>query len=277
MQFSRPVTELIPARSSIRSYASRPLPEAARARLESACLSLTQGPLGTTLRLRLLDNPWTLWGATSFLAGAARQGEHALEDYGWALEQLVLLATDLGLGTCWIGLGFPAGAFSSALGRTSSEILPAVVPVGVPLKSRTVYDRLAKLVTGAAHREAWEELFFEGSFGQPLPEGSLGLPERTALQMVRLAPSAQNRQPWRVVRTGAGPASSFHFYRQRPGGLLGSRPDWLRLDIGIAMAHFELAAAQGGLRGRWALAEPVVDSLPPRTDYVASWLPDPAP
>jgi nitroreductase len=306
MAAARSLVQVIRNRRSVRAYAGEAIPAAAYAELVAACGSLTRGPLGTECRIRLVEDVWSVWGTRLFLAGAARRGPHALEDLGRLLEELVLRATGLILGTCWIGLGFPQRSFAEALALSSEEILPAVVAVGVPSGRQTAYGLAARLATGAARRKPWGELFFDGDYRTPLPEltggggaaggagattgaGAAG-PYALALEMVRLAPSAQNRQPWRVVRTGpavqpargAQPTASdrprFHFYRQKPAGLLSFRPDWLRLDIGIAMAHFELTLAEAGARGRWSAADPAPDiRLPRRTDYVASWLPEELP
>ena len=302
MAAARSLVQLIRARRSVRAYADEAIPAAAYAELVAACGSLTSGPLGTQCRIRLVEDVWSVWGTRLFLAGAARRGPHALEDLGRLLEELVLRATGLALGTCWIVLGFPQRAFAEALALTPEEILPAVIAVGLPSGRQTAYGLAAKLATGAARRRPWGELFFDGDFRTPLSEagggasGSAGAttgagvagPYALALEMVRLAPSAQNRQPWRVVRTGpaaqpargAKPADRprFHFCRQKPAGLLSSRPDWLRLDIGIAMAHFELTLAETGVRGRWQAADPAPHlRLPRRTKYVASWLPEELP
>jgi hypothetical protein len=304
---SRPLVQLIRERGSVRSYTGEALPAAAFTELVAACGSLTCGPLGTPCRLRLVEDVWSVWGARHFLAGAALKGPHALADLGRLLEELVLRACGLSLGTCWIGLGFPRRAFAEAMRLTPEEVLPAVVAVGLPSGRQSAYGLAARLATGASRRKPRSELFFDGDFGTPLPEpapagpgagGSPAAGARTepgdpyalALEMVRQAPSAQNRQPWRVVREapprerarGATPAGGgqprFHFYRQRPAGLPLSRPDWLRLDIGIAMAHFELTLAEAGVRGRWSAAGPdPAIRLPPRTDYVASWTPEDRP
>jgi nitroreductase len=198
-------------------------------------------------------------------------------DLGRLLEELVLRASALSLGTCWIGLGFPQQTFAAALALAPDEVLPAVIAVGLPSGRRTAYGLAARLATGAFRRRPWGELFFAGDFRTPLPEPARTAaapgPFELALEMVRLAPSAQNRQPWRVVRQGPEQAPSFHFFRQKPAGLLSSRPDWLLLDIGIAMAHFELTLAEAGLRGRWSTGGPAQGiRLPPRTEYAASWL-----
>jgi nitroreductase len=282
MAAARSLAQLIRERRSVRAYSGQAIPAAALTELETACGALTRGPLGTDCRFRLVQDAWTIWGARRFLVGAAHGGPHALTDLGRLLEELVLCATGLSLGTCWIGLGFPQAAFAAAMALAPGEILPAVIAVGVPSGRTTAYGLAARLATGASRRKPWGELFFDGDFRTPLPAaappssagGSRGDPFALALEMVRLAPSAQNRQPWRVVREGPEERARYHFFRQQPAGLLSSRPDWLRLDVGIAMAHFELALAEAGVRGRWSADGPLpVLPLPPRTDYVASWLP----
>jgi nitroreductase len=278
----RSLVQVIRERVSVRSFKSEALPAAAFTELVAACGSLTRGPLGTPCRLHLVEGAWSVWGTRFFLAGVARRGPHALTDLGRLLEELVLRASGLSLGTCWIGLGFPQKAFAEALRLAPEELLPAVVAVGLPSGRQSAYGLAARLATGASRRKPWAELFFDGDFRAPLPEPATEGPYELALEMARLAPSAQNRQPWRVVREGrqagaaqtaAGGQLRFHFYRQRPAGLPLFRSDWLRLDIGIAMAHFQLTLAEAGARGRWFAAGPApAIRLPPRTDYVASWI-----
>jgi hypothetical protein len=73
--------------------------------------------------------------------------------------------------------------------------------------------------------------------------------------MVRLAPSASNHQPWRIVRVN----DDFHFFIQRkkslkPGSTLNrllGMADLQRVDMGIAMAHFNLALQSQGINCKW--------------------------
>jgi hypothetical protein len=120
----------------------------------------------------------------------------------------------------------------------------------------------------------WSQLFFEDGFSTPLDnEASNGY--GTALEMVRLAPSASNRQPWRVIRSG----NLWHFYLQRTPNYrnnLLSRwttvADLQRMDMGIAMSHFELTALELGLKGQWAVADPQIELPDEHTEYTVSWL-----
>ena len=66
----------------------------------------------------------------------------------------------------------------------------------------------------------------------------------------------------------------FHLYLRRSMGYgkLIKAVDLQRLDMGIAMSHFELTARELGLRGRWEKRSPSMSPLPERTEYVQSWI-----
>jgi hypothetical protein len=95
--------------------------------------------------------------------------------------------------------------------------------------------------------------------------------------MVRLGPSASNKQPWRIVRDGR----LWHFYLLRTpryianlGSKLGAIADIQRLDMGIAMCHFELTALEKGLGGQWVVNEPMLQAPEGKGRYVVSWRAD---
>ena len=90
----------------------------------------------------------------------------------------------------------------------------------------------------------------------------------TALECVRLGPSASNNQPWRVLRQGDG---ILHFYLKRTPGYdkLMRSVDLQLVDMGIALSHFELAAREEGVVGGWVQAQPDLDVG--SVKYVLSW------
>jgi hypothetical protein len=293
LDLRRPASELIRKRISVRSYTGGALEPAARRELEEACRTLGTGPLGSGCRFAILEPvPNTqgaqpprlrlgtygqIRGARAFLAGAVRQGPHDLEDYGYLFELLVLKAQDLDLGTCWLGGIFNRGAFARGLGLGEGELLPAVSPVGVPAQGRRLLDSVIRLGAGSARRRSLSELCFDGDWEHPLDEkraGRLAL----ALEMLRLAPSASNRQPWRVLQEA--PGGPFHLFLRRSPGYRRVTPlDLQRVDMGIAMAHFDLAAVEAGVPGGWSVASPIparAAGLPRggRLSYVATWRAD---
>jgi nitroreductase len=280
------ITDLIRQRYSCRTYDNRPIGLDRRRPLEEYMRLIGNGPLGSPLRFRLLaageedrealrglTTYGLIRGATGFVLGAVGAAERDMEDFGYAGEQIVLLATGLGLGTCWLGGTFGRSRFAERLGLRPEERMPCAVAVGIPAGRRGLIDRVTRLGAGSDRRLPWQRLFFEGDWDTPLDEEAAGA-YRTPLEMVRLAPSASNRQPWRVLRQG----QAWHFCLQRtPGYHRVSEPmsggsDLQRVDIGIAMCHFELTARELGLEGRWAPAGADVTGLG-SAEHVVSWLP----
>ena len=253
----RAVTEVIRARSSWRSYDDRRIAAEARTALEAALAAPPAGPFGGRVRLALVENTvagdgklgtyGVIRGAREFLVGAVPDGDRAMEDYGYVFEWVLLTATDLGLATCWLGGTFDRGAFGRAVAVASGESMPAVSPVGYAASRRGMIDSVFRFVAGSKKRKPWDALFFDGGFETPLPHARAEDYGET-LEMVRLAPSASNKQPWRIVRD----AGAWHFYLERTAGYGRLFPvDLQRVDMGIAMCHFALTAREAGLGGEW--------------------------
>lgn len=117
-------------------------------------------------------------------------------------------------------------------------------------------------------RKPWNNLFFQHHFGNPLPETLAG-DFKTPLEMLRLAPSASNKQPWRVVKHG----NAFHFYLlETPGyNKMVKSIKLQRIDMGIAMSHFETTCKELNLNGVWQIQLP--DIKTEREQYLVSWSP----
>jgi nitroreductase len=280
-----PVHDLAARRYSCRDYVDRPLENADRDRLAAFLATLDAGPLGNSCRFALLaatqDDRAALKGlgtygfikgATAFILGAVRPGPGDMEDYGYLLERGVLEATELELGTCWLGGTFTKSSFARKLGPQNGEVIPAVVATGYPTEHSRKHWLRRRI--GAERRLPPEQLFFEGNPATPMRLNAAGDLARL-LEVVRWAPSASNKQPWRVVRDG----KHWHFYLARTpgysGGILKSfikLADLQRVDIGIAMCHLELAARESGLVGRWVVAPPRIDVSAAGWEYAASWV-----
>jgi nitroreductase len=282
MEYSSSILEVIRRRSSQRSYTPQPV-EAEKLRALSDFAAAQEGPFGRKTRVVILDTAgWgegklnalgtygTMQGTRLFLVGIIGRGEHDMEDFGYQFEKVILRATDLGLGTCWIGGIFNRSRFADRAGIHENEVLPAVSPLGYPTRRRSLTDSLIRWSAGASNRRPWHELFFLGSFETPLPQQSAGR-YLDPMEMLRLGPSASNRQPWRVVKQQG--RDVFHLCLRRSKGYdkLIRAVDLQRIDMGIAMSHFELTARELGLGGRWEQMAPCSSFLPERTEYIQSW------
>ena len=81
-------------------------------------------------------------GAGVFLVGAMERGHRDMEDFGYLFEQIILFATELNLGTCWIGLTVARGPLADRVSLKPEEtyrpshrwaILPAAAPCSIRL------------------------------------------------------------------------------------------------------------------------------------------------
>jgi hypothetical protein len=223
--------------------------------------------------LRGLGTYGLIRGATGFILGAVRDGDHDLEDFGYVMEQAILFATSLELGTCWLGGTFTRSSFADKMALTDGERMPTVTSTGYISEKPGLVDRLIRRGAGSRSRLPWERLFFENQFDAPLSRQAAST-YGDALEMVRLGPSASNRQPWRIVKD----KGNWHFYLRRTPGYhqgtsrWGSGADLQRVDMGIAMCHFEATVEEIGLAGQWVLEEPDIEKPDEHTTYTVSWV-----
>lgn len=285
MRYNQPVTDLIKQRYSCRTYEDVPIEEAKRKRLADFIDTLETGPFGAPVRFKLvaateedrralrgLGTYGTIRNPTGFILGTVGDGEKNLEDFGYRMEEVILFATSIELGTCWLGGFFTKSSFAKTMDVQKGWVMPCVAATGYIADQRGLIDRLMRRGAGSARRKPWDELFFTDRFGVPLSKEAAGA-HAEVIEMVRLAPSASNKQPWRVIKDG----ETWHFYLQRtPGygkGLSAQfmAADLQRVDMGIAMSHFEFTANELELEGAWTFQEPAIEKPDERTEYVASW------
>jgi nitroreductase len=286
MSFYQPITVIIKARYSCRTYQPRPIEEDLRQQLAAFAAAATTGPFGNQARfelaaataedraaLRGLGTYGFIKDATGFLIGAIQPAERDMEDYGYLMERIILFATDLGLGTCWLGGSFTKSSFAKKISTRSDELVPAVASVGYIADRPRRIDSLIRRGAGSDKRLPWSRLFFNSSFDTPLATeaaGDYALP----LEMVRLGPSASNKQPWRIIQDG----TAWHFFLKRTSGYNEGRrrrtwtaADMQRLDMGIAMCHFELTTQELGLEGGWVQDEPAIALRDDLIEYTLTW------
>ena len=70
--------------------------------------------------------------------------KYNLEDFGYLTESIILYATDLGLGTCWLGGSFTRSTFIERFPLAPSETMPAVVAIGYPKPESRSTDLIRK-------------------------------------------------------------------------------------------------------------------------------------
>ncbi len=260
------VIKVIKQRESVRSFKNNSSLNKKFALLEEyiATKNEEQCPFGNKINVQLINSNESskkmklgtygrIKGAKHYLAVSMADAENNLLSLGFLFEDIILYATSLGLGTVWMSATFSRKAFENAITIGEDEELVIIAPIGIKAKKASIISKIF-VKNNRNIRYDFNELFFNLTPDQILTN------QRhehfmQALEMVRLAPSALNMQPWRVIKCNR----KFHFYSDE------INPN-SQIDIGIALAHFDITMRSLGHMGEISFEQN--DLLP---NYVVTW------
>ncbi len=157
-------------------------------------------------------------GVKTVIALAGNKADdHLKEKLGFYGELLVLEATKMDLGTCWVGGTFDRN--SKIISLSEDESLESVITIG-KVPSETLKERVIHSLTAPKSKPV--AAFYASDFPMPswIEEG---------LKAVQKAPSAVNRQPVR-----------FEFHSGILRAIVDLKARFDLIDLGIAKAHFTL-------------------------------------
>lgn len=273
------IKEVIGKRTSVRSYDSTPLSDNDLASIEKliARANTTVSPFDVQPQFHLLTGQGAndgklgtygiIRGTNSYVGATIKDHPRNLEAVGYAFEELILSLTAMDIGTCWLGGTFKRDAFKSAMGIEEHMLFPIISPIGYPATKRKLVDKMMRTFAKSDQRKAFGQVFFNGHFTRPLRPEDAGS-YKDVLESVRLAPSASNKQPWRIVKSG----DTYHFYQYTTPGYSDRLPfDIQRIDMGIAFSHFHLTAMALSLPGQLVVADPGLEHIPEHVAYCFSW------
>ncbi|MDY0235765.1 MAG: nitroreductase family protein [Gudongella sp.] len=278
MSLHKSIFEIIKTRKSVRSYLDKEIEEDELKKIMRD-INKFQGPFRDEVRFELIiDDKVSLneaklgtygiiQGAKYYLAVIATRDKECLFELGYATERAILYLTDRNLGTCWMGGTFERANFANKVELKEGEYLPVVVPFGYIKDKQSIKDKMIRMSAGSDKRTDWGGVFFNEEFGKPLHPNDAGL-YKSALEAVRVAPSASNKQPWRVIKKG----NDYEFYLNPTPGYgdkLGFNIQ--EVDIGIAMCHFEMVAIEDDLKGQWDISLGNKEKNKDDMIYVAKW------
>ena len=172
-------------------------------------------------------------GSSALLAFTAAQSDswRAGMECGYIGEQSMLTAESLGLGSCWNGGMFGLKQLMGLVPLGPDERVVSLIALGTPKVGPDGLGKLTKLV-------------FKRKETSQIASGTLlatagWIPG--ALEAVRVAPSAVNRQPWFFDLDATG---DIVLTATKQGGLV-------PVDLGIAMLHFRASALAQSVDGTW--------------------------
>ncbi len=265
--------ELAKTRRSVRTFDDNWPDGAVLTTLQEFAENMTN-PFGTKIRFAFLNaenedlSSPVLTGEKEYVTAVVQKGASNLEAaYGYSFEKLLMKAHELGLGTVWIGGTMPRGKFEKASHVEENEVMPCVSPLGKASERMSMKEALMRKGVKADSRLKFEDLFFDENFDTPLPESVAGNKGRLtdALEAVRIAPSAVNKQPWRVVVID----NAAHFYVKHDAGYITPDYDLQKIDVGIALYHFESQLISEGKQPSITVEDPGLPT-PKHIDYVAT-------
>ena len=211
------IKETIKKRVSTRSFLEKSLTNDDKNKLMGFYKTLTN-PFGVNVKVQYISKEkgaenvqlgtyGTIKGAKDFLAITVKDEAFAMEAVGYQFENLVLYATDMGLGTVWLAGTFSRKDFKNIIEVSNDDLFPCISPIGYPAEKRSFVEKIMRASLGSKNRKAWNKLFYLNIFNQTLSQAEAGKYE-TALEMLRLAPSSTNAQPWIAVKEG----DNIHFF-----------------------------------------------------------------
>lgn len=258
-KFMKDFDNIIIERHSVRTFDSqKPLSEKDVETLQRA-IAEAKSPFGGKMSLALKkfdlkgsfkpSTYGTINGASWYFLMGVDSAEESQLSLGFRMEQVVLKATSIGLGTCWIAATFKGTTFADAASFPAETPLKVVMPVGYPADKKSFKEKLMRAAIGSAKRKPMSDLFIV------CPDSKFYIP----LEMMRLAPSSTNSQPWRahVVED----IVYFYYVNKSPASIL---------DLGIGLSHFYLAAIENGIKGNLTICKdaPVHDKWIPLVKFI---------
>jgi nitroreductase len=270
--------EAVRKRYSVRNYTGENIEEEKKKAIAEFVDSL-DNPFGKQVRFHNFDMEdsgekqklgtyGVIKGAKHFIGATIKQEPMALEALGYEVEALILYLTHLGLGTCWLGGTFDRKKSAEAMKIEEGALFPIILPYGYAAEKKHFKEIAMRTIAKADQRKSWNQLFFQKDFVTPLSKeeaSEFAFP----LEMVRLGPSASNKQPWRLVAEGG----AWHFYEQSaPMYSRAFSYDIQKIDMGIAAAHFDFAVSEKGIKGHFETGLHPKIKAPNNVVYAFSWI-----
>jgi hypothetical protein len=269
------LSKIIKKRKSCRTFSQAALKPADKRELEGFILENRIGLGNKVVNFKIIEKGSPLnqtkldlgpiKGHNNFILGTVKSSLESRVNYGYLMEKIVLKATEMNISTCWVGY-FNYGFFSELSIKDGFDI-PGLVVIGYPGEEEITLKKIVKLILNKQKRFSWDKLFFSYLQKTPLrPEYIKKYSD--SLEMVRLAPSSGNTQPWRVFFNDT--TNEFHFYKKSISKMYELR-GLHDIDMGIALSHFELATAQNELSGSWYSYKDEDISTIDDLQYIITW------
>ena len=162
------IIKSIQQRKSCRTFTTESLKTSDSKQLEEFISSNNEGINGESINFILLeksesDVPMKIpYGLTrnnkTYIFGKTNYTPLARTNYGYLLEKIVLEATELKLGTCWVGM-FDREYFND-IQIENDLVIPSILVIGYANEKMPLKEKIIRKAVSADKRKPWETLFY---------------------------------------------------------------------------------------------------------------------
>jgi nitroreductase len=182
MIFRESIQDIIKKRKSVRTYSKKEIEQEKRNYINDCMEDLS----GDDYRFVLMDfnnsqgiklsTYGMIKGASTYMVGILSEklanDKKASASFGYAFEELVLKATDLGLGTCWMAATFNSKDITRIISLKDEEQIVMVSPIGYE-EERSSIEKISRFLAKSDKRKPWKELFFKNDFNKHLKKDGI--------------------------------------------------------------------------------------------------------
>jgi nitroreductase len=177
-------------------------------------------------------------------------GEHPYTDLGFRMEQAAVQLHSMGIGSCFIGTLGREQSLNNQYNLPPQTVTGAILAIGKPVVPNAGNKPKKRLVL--------EKIAFRNDFSTPMNNPGVLTP---ILEAARMAPSATNAQPWRLV--WKEPYLFLFVTSKKLANILSSEyKKYCLYDGGICMANIAMALKAHNLTAHWDILDPSSPVLP---------------
>ncbi|MCR4660717.1 MAG: nitroreductase [Clostridia bacterium] len=246
-------------RKSVRTFSNKKLDESIIDKIKKYIKDV-DNPFGIKIDIRFLNakengliSP-VISGEEYYLAQKVERQDNYDLASGYSFEKVCIYAKTLGLGTVMLASTMNRSTFEKVIDVKDNEVMFVVSPIGYESNKRTMVESLLRKSINADTRLPYEKIFFDKNFDNGIKSLD-GNTLKDLLEVIQKAPSAKNCQPWRIVIDD----NKIHFYEYQT---IKTRPigDIQRFDMGIALAHFDMARSECNIEGIYSFENPNIEN-----------------
>lgn len=226
MNIEMTLLEAIKARHSVRRYKDTPLPADVIETLQQKISEVNaEGGLHIQLvtdepkAFKSILNYGTFNGVTNYFVVAGQKADDIDERAGYYGEQLVLLAQQLGLNTCWAGLTYQKVEGTYALDEGEKIVCYIALGYGETQGTERKHKSIREISNASDLTPIW---FNKG------------------VEAAQLAPTAVNQQKFFIEYVGIKEGNRHKVRIEKTLSMVG----YTHLDLGIVKLHFEIGAGK---------------------------------